>query len=169
MPVFDFMGRNMPVSEFSKLTSKPVATIRDWNKRGMAIGIGQPGPNGHWLYSGQDVLSVALAQSYKGQGFNWADALWIGHMVCGNLVGDMMHGRDGGYGRKYLVFYHDNSAGIEGLHHIACDEPSGAFSDILSLSRLGDAPPVFHVIDLVWTFNNLDKSFQTALLGLRAD
>lgn len=85
--IFSHMARNMGISAFSEKTNIPVSTLRDWNKRSLAKGIGQLGPNGGWLYSLSDVVKVMFASILFGRGFEWKTALQVGQALGSVLDG----------------------------------------------------------------------------------
>jgi hypothetical protein len=97
------MARNMGISDFSKLTCIPTATLRDWNKRGIASDIGQPGPNTHWLYSKSDAVKVKLAEILRNSGWDWPAALFAGSAIGSHFEGRAMHA-DEYYQNQYFAF-----------------------------------------------------------------
>ncbi len=99
------MTRNKRISEFSTMTGVSVTTLRDWNKRGFADAIGQPGPNGHWLYSNWDAAKVKIAEILHGNGINWKVALFAGSVMGSHLEGRACHSADSYYQLNVFVFY----------------------------------------------------------------
>jgi len=104
MKIDDF-ARNKPISEFATITGISVSTLRDWNKRGMADNIGQPGPNGHWLYSNCDAVKVHLATILNGAGLNWKTALLAGSVMGLHLEGRAMQPSEQYYQWGVFAFF----------------------------------------------------------------
>lgn len=149
----DFISRTMTISEFASAADIPVATVRDWNKREMAVGIGQPGPNGYWLYCPADVLALTLAKQFKASGFPWGDALWMGHIVREYLLS----GRD----VKHLVFYRDTQS--ERFAFEGADALPESLVKAVNNAMEGAARPVVHIVDLARTYLELPRQYQDGL------
>jgi hypothetical protein len=81
----DDLARNKTISEFAAVTGIAVTTLRDWNKRGLAKGIGQPAPNGHWLYSKTDAAKVEIASILYANSINWKTSLYAGNVMGGRF------------------------------------------------------------------------------------
>lgn len=99
------LGRNLGISDFASLTGISVATLRDWNKRGLAEGVGQPGPNGHWLYSREDAQKVQVAGWLYGEGLNWKGALFVGHIAVSHLTGRKLYPDQAYYQADHFAFF----------------------------------------------------------------
>jgi len=102
--VYHQVARNMGISEFADRTGVPVATIRDWNKRGLSIGLGQPGPNKHWLYSRSDVAAVLFANVLRSQGYEWDVSLATGIAISKIIDGRNVHPDEPYYQGNYMAF-----------------------------------------------------------------
>ncbi|SLN19794.1 hypothetical protein ROJ8625_00691 [Roseivivax jejudonensis] len=100
----EHLARNMSISEFATLANVPVSTVRDWNKRGLSNGIGQPGPNGHWLYSRSDVRKVQIASILYGEGLSWRTGLFAGNVMVSHLEGREMKPSEPYYQNRYFAF-----------------------------------------------------------------
>lgn len=160
---FDFLRSTRPAGEFSQITGISQDTLRDWRKRDMSIGYGQPLPNGYWGYSMKDAMKVHLAKTFIESGFEWKDALWMGHIVGGYLTGKFHYkGQKHGdlYQARYLVFHRPHKE----------DRPEHRTGDDLTdiVQRIFEtyAPPMVHVVDLISTFTLLPKEFRSGLVAL---
>ena len=169
----DFLARNMTITEFAGETGIAVSTLRDWNKRDMAKGIGQPADNGHWRYSRSDGLAVREAKRLSKAGYQWEDALAMGSAIRDYLVGRFLYPdqaaspSQGLYGARFLVFYPHPTYRVM---FFATDDLSAEISDyIKGYDETGRQAPVYWVIDLHNRFSNLpgDRREQPRQASLR--
>ena len=169
-----FLSRNMTITQFAAEAHTPVTTLRDWNKTGASAGIGQPGPNGHWLYSRADGLAIRLARKFKEQqNFPWEVAIEMGRVATDHFVGQHLYSSmsatpdSGHYGQRFVVFY-PGSESAKPLSY-ACDDLSATVSYLVEDYHDAARPaPVFWVVDLNDVFSNLPGVDQCTLEELVA-
>lgn len=98
------LARNIGITEFSKITGVTATTLRDWNKRSLAPNLGQPGPNGHWLYAKTDAAKVRVAEILRHSGWNWSASLTAANAVVGHWEGRALGSGEPYYDHQYIVF-----------------------------------------------------------------
>jgi len=62
------------------------ATLRGWRHRGLLTKFGKEQTNGRWLYSGTEVLAMAIGQHLMSAAVDLKFGLWIGWTVAIDVV-----------------------------------------------------------------------------------
>lgn len=73
-------------SEIERFAEVTPANLRGWRHRGLLNGFGQEQPNGRWLYSGTEVLTMAIGHHLTSAAVDLKFGLWIGWTVAAQVV-----------------------------------------------------------------------------------
>lgn len=85
-------------SDIERFAEVTPATLRGWRHRGLLNSFGEEQPNGRWLYSGTEVLTMAIGQHLTSTAVDLKFGLWIGWTVATDVV-RTISGRDHDLGK----------------------------------------------------------------------
>lgn len=82
----DLVSKKFPPAEIERLIGLVPATLRGYRHRDLLKGFGEERPNGRWLYSGVEVLTMALGLHLEKTGIDLRYAFWIGWQVVPSVL-----------------------------------------------------------------------------------
>ena len=74
----DMVSRIFAPSDIERFADVSPITLRGWRHRGLLSGFGEEQNNGRWLYSGHEVLSMAIGNELAKTGIDLRYGFWIG-------------------------------------------------------------------------------------------
>ena len=90
--------------DIERLANVPPVTLRGWRHRDLLRGFGQEQDNGRWLYSGHEVLSMAIGNELAKAGIDLRYGFWMGWEM-GLSVIFVVTGRNESFYRGTCTFW----------------------------------------------------------------
>lgn len=107
----NMVERKFSPSDIERFASVAPATLRGWRHRGILKGFGEEQANGRWLYSGTEVLTMAIGQHLMAAAVDLQYGLWIGWTVSIDVSRTVSGIRDDGYTPRKLMAFWTTEAG----------------------------------------------------------
>lgn len=98
----DMVTPKFSPSDIERFAEVTPATLRGWRHRGLLKGFGEEQANGRWLYSGTEVLTMAIGQHLMSAAVDLKFGLWIGWTVAIDVV-RTISGRDHDLGKPAVL------------------------------------------------------------------
>lgn len=90
----DLVSQKFSPAEIERLIGLVPATLRGYRHRDLLKGFGEEQPNGRWLYSGTEILTMALGLHLEKTGIDLRYAFWIGWQVVPSVLFEINHDPD---------------------------------------------------------------------------